>query len=370
MRLWIIGNGFDLYHGLKTSYADYKAFLCQRNTCKLEHNRIKPEQLPREVCRNCCKDKDTIENSNCPVRKFNSLPRKNMRKDLWRDVEEACSFNLDEFLTRINGWPWDTIESNGKSAQNPLLHDGLDFAKLFTGTDFIDWLREAKNDLSETKNSDALRHAIHQDDLFLTFNYTDTPKLYGIPDEHIFYVHGSIGQVENALIKEKKLDRRLKESGIVRSFLAFGSPDLTDKAVNAAVDRYATEKQLCEENTDQLRHTFSSLARHLTKDVQSRLKPLKTFVNEHSGDFLSLEEVIVAGHSLGKIDRPYFNYLTKRFRCAKWRFLFYSSEDMERAVNFCVKHKLDGGCVPWNCAKESIQGSTHCPGFSIRWSKA
>ena len=34
MRLWIIGNGFDLYHGLKTSYYDYKEFLCKKNTCK------------------------------------------------------------------------------------------------------------------------------------------------------------------------------------------------------------------------------------------------------------------------------------------------------------------------------------------------
>ncbi|MBR6755416.1 MAG: hypothetical protein IKM15_00470, partial [Peptococcaceae bacterium] len=26
-KLYIIGNGFDLHHGLPTSYADYKKFL-------------------------------------------------------------------------------------------------------------------------------------------------------------------------------------------------------------------------------------------------------------------------------------------------------------------------------------------------------
>lgn len=27
MNLYICGNGFDLYHGLKTKYSDYKTFL-------------------------------------------------------------------------------------------------------------------------------------------------------------------------------------------------------------------------------------------------------------------------------------------------------------------------------------------------------
>lgn len=30
MRLFIIGNGFDLHHGLKTSYRDYALFLQTR----------------------------------------------------------------------------------------------------------------------------------------------------------------------------------------------------------------------------------------------------------------------------------------------------------------------------------------------------
>ena len=49
MRLWIIGNGFDLFHGLHTRYLDYKAYLCQKNPCICEcANCVKrPEVLPR-----------------------------------------------------------------------------------------------------------------------------------------------------------------------------------------------------------------------------------------------------------------------------------------------------------------------------------
>ena len=77
MRLWIIGNGFDLYHGLKTKYSDYKAYLCQHHTCKKECGRVPIKNLPQEVCRNCCKKncENGCRDRGCPVRKFNDLPR-------------------------------------------------------------------------------------------------------------------------------------------------------------------------------------------------------------------------------------------------------------------------------------------------------
>ena len=69
MRFWIIGNGFDLHHGLKTRYLDYKTFLCQSNRCLLKCGGITVHDLSNEVCRFCDK-------SRCIVRALMQYPRK------------------------------------------------------------------------------------------------------------------------------------------------------------------------------------------------------------------------------------------------------------------------------------------------------
>ena len=101
MKLWIIGNGFDLYHGLKTRYADYKAFLCRRHACRLvkEWRAAWPQKYD-EVCENGC----AFGRRDCPVKKFNALPRlQEPKEDLWRDLEEACDFDLKALMYTFKG---------------------------------------------------------------------------------------------------------------------------------------------------------------------------------------------------------------------------------------------------------------------------
>lgn len=380
MRLWIIGNGFDLYHGLKTSYADYKAYLCQQNTCKSEHGRVRLEELPREVCRNCCKCE--TENCSCPVKKFNALPRKGMHEDLWSNLEEACSFDLDELLKRLDGYHTNVEGGTNESAAEILMHGCLDFAKDFTATCFTRWLREVENVLSGKGLKDQMVD-IEKTDLFLTFNYTNTlKKIYDIPEDRVLHVHGSIAQVE-----EKNAERRkegvisdeegkiIDEGDIGRMFIAFGSPDLTDEAINVAVDRYVKSRRLDADYGEKLRHRLLILVGSLKKDVQTRLEAIRVFLGKYCKDLLSVDEVVVAGHSLDRIDGPYFDFLSDLFSRAKWRFLYYSDDDILKAFEFYEKYKLDGCCVPWGASKISILGGMPCPecdgaqspGFSICW---
>ena len=370
MRLWIIGNGFDLYHGLKTSYLDYKAYVCQHRTCKSKNREIPPKFLPREVCRNCCTDQ--FKKRDCPVQKFNTLPRTELKENLWRDLEEACSVDLDALLDHLDGLD--------RNADIMLLHRDLDFAEVFTGDDFRDWLRDVERSLGGPENRKLEGLGPH--DLFLTFNYTTTlQKVYGILDERIKYVHGSVEDaaqiIEEAKRKEKErigVDAIIKVGRLIHSCLAFGSPDLSDEAIRSTVDRCAKSKHLSAEYAEEICHNLTRQVELLKKDVQSRVKPIKDFV-EKKCDPSALDEIVVAGHSLGRIDRPYFDYLTDYFRCVKWRFLFHTKEDIVKAFEFCERYGLDGYCVPWDSLKKSIhggvpcpdRGGVECPGFSICW---
>lgn len=378
MRLWIVGNGFDLHHGLKTSYLDYKAYLCQQhNPCKNERGEIKRDLLPREVCRNCCKC--NFEKTDCSVPKFNNLPRNEFKEDLWRDLEEGCSINLDALLDSLDGWE--------KKAALALLDGGLDFAEIFTGDDFHKWLKDVESGLSELSDSDKEMLKIDgisvgNGDAFLNFNYTSTlQKFYDIPDDQILYVHGRVEdadcKIEDANKKEmeKRGVKLLKVGRIIHSCIAFGSSDLTNEEIKAAVDRRVKSKHLSAEYADELCEKLLSLLELLGKDVQSRLEPVEKFVAEHCNDPSTLSEVVVAGHSLGRIDMPYLDYLAKKFRCLKWRFLFYSKEDIIKAFEFSARYELDGGCVPWDSSKGSGlggfpcqgRGGVSCLGFSIAW---
>ena len=376
MRLWIIGNGFDLYHGLKTKYSDYKAYLCQHHTCKKECGRVPIKNLPQEVCRNCCKKncENGCRDRSCPVRKFNDLPRGASGKCAWRDLEGDSYFDIEQMLKSTDGYH----DKNSESMESPaihLLHGYLDFARIFTGAEFYDWFCSVEADMPKDKKIQFLDEGRH--DVFLTFNYTNTlQNVYHVDRERIWHVHGSVEQVAKALEREKEEDKWINKAYIAHNCLEFGSPYLTKDAVDTIVDRYAKEQNLSVEKTEKLRRCLSRLIKFLNKNIQDRLVLVKKFVAEKCSDFAALEEVVVAGHSLSQIDSPYLDYLADYFKCVRWRFFHNGNEDIHRVFEFCERHRLDGSCVPWDGPTKSIlggvpcqdQGGVYCPGFSICWS--
>ena len=165
MRLWIIGNGFDLYHGLKTRYADYKKSLCQKYSCLNEYCREKRKNVPREVCRNCCKNMNC--KTDCPVLKFNALPRKEIKEDLWCDIEESCSLDLDALLQRVDGW----IKRKDKPNPGEILLDGdLKFARFFMGSELFEWMSEIEDCISKNEKWMRFLDVDGRQDFFVSFN--------------------------------------------------------------------------------------------------------------------------------------------------------------------------------------------------------
>ena len=353
MKLWIIGNGFDLYHGLKTSYADYKAFLCWSHACDFEKEwrlgHSWKQDLRWIVSRDC--DKCSIH-AKCPVWKFNELPRAKPKGDLWSDLEEACALDpyglMDRPIGFVGGGDRGGLEGN---AANALLHGDLDFAKPFTGYKFYEWLRKVDASLPEKG-----KHlGIEEEDRFLTFNYTNTlHKTYKIPNWNILHVHGQLDDVEKALGKIDELYRSISMNGIVHSCLLFGSAkELTDSEINIAVEHYleTLEESKRSELREGLRNLLRTQMKSLTKDIKGRLSVMKNWVAKNCTGKSSPEEVVVAGHSLGRPDSHYFDYLAKEFNDRKWRFIYYREDDRRKSEEFCEQRGLHGYYMPWRTAE-------------------
>ena len=150
MNLYIIGNGFDLSHGLETSYEDFRVY------------------LERE-------DKDYYEKIT------DLLPAK---YSLWKDLEaNLANVNPDnfDFLERIFG--------NENSPQSAM-HFPIDILTKDLYSHLASWIncvmKSAKSKKIEKK------YIFNENDIFLDFNYSSTlVDVYKISIYNDFRIHGN-----------------------------------------------------------------------------------------------------------------------------------------------------------------------------------
>ncbi|AVO00891.1 bacteriophage abortive infection AbiH family protein [Staphylococcus simulans] len=143
MNLYIIGNGFDIDHGIKSSYYDFKKYL------------------------------KTSADDNANL--FLNILEKSYTKDddnLWKNLEENIG-NLD-----LNS----VIE---ESILN--LIPAIEFTNYFSCF-FKKWVNQI--DINVEAKAYLQKLFDNQHDLFFTFNYTPTlEKLYNINEQNIKYIH-------------------------------------------------------------------------------------------------------------------------------------------------------------------------------------
>lgn len=149
MVLFIIGNGFDLHHGLKTSYDYYAAFL---------------------------EDGDSEEKRNCLSFVLDDGKLDPEENNIWGSLEDKLNVDFRSLLLQ-------TIEGHAYANS-----EDISLYQDFTDKYFVEWVNQISLAPAEAK--------MHFPDnaLFLTFNYTlMLEKVYGISDERILHIHGKAG---------------------------------------------------------------------------------------------------------------------------------------------------------------------------------
>lgn len=143
MNLFIMGNGFDIDHNIKSSYADFKNYLVHLNNSEAT---------------TCIEIMEKGHN--------------NSQVDLWSQLEKnLCYLNLDY-----------VIDNNFKYLIPTILLSET-FNKLFK-----DWVNQLDNDRKPKKQLQQLINTTN--DLFFTFNYTNTLEyIYSVNENNIKYIH-------------------------------------------------------------------------------------------------------------------------------------------------------------------------------------
>ena len=252
--LYIIGNGFDLHHKVKSSYHDFSMWLKKNN---------------RGL--------------------YNALSDVCQVDYLWKDFERALAdVNRDYFLSMgevmlPNGWTEDDTYAELYYAQDFVRGEAENLWK-----DIVKWFRKWVQTIKWEKESDQKMLRIDDYARFVTFNYTPFIEThYGIPRENILYIHGKASDLKHAPI------------------IGHDGRDTFD-------DWY---KQACKHSKKYYKGIQSHLPEvdMMTTSVEEYFsmseKPVQEILKQHQ-EFISnlydLKHIYVLGHSLGNVDIPYF----------------------------------------------------------------
>ncbi|ATS64255.1 MULTISPECIES: bacteriophage abortive infection AbiH family protein [Xanthomonas] len=270
-KLFVIGNGFDLHHGIPSGYEHFRDFV---------------ETHDRGV--------------------FDAVEQYLRPSSNWSDMEAALAGvdpdeileDLGHFMAPYGADDWSDSGHHDFQYEVDLLVERLstELRRLF-GL----WIRQLQ--IPTQIPSHQTVQVLDPTGAFLSFNYTTTLTLaYGIPRERILYIHGCADQVDQELILGhawKPGDRR----------------PLNDRPDVAELDTRLTEV-----------HDI------LDSYFDSTFKPSEKLIRENRNFFdrlSSIQEVYILGHSLADVDAPYFKamLLTPSVREANFHLTIYTPED-------------------------------------------
>lgn len=188
-KLFLIGNGFDLAHGLKTSYQEFRGYLLSHYPEITIDELIIPEgkMLP---------DGGTHYNEEDVISMLFYMLDQAERGEEWNDIETSLG-NLD--FSEVFDWLDDILDKDGDvdlfktSYRNEDIASDLVIPTTTIQKYFSEWVNSIKI-ISVKSKKDFLKLVGHEDQ-FLTFNYTDTlEEVYGIDDSNICHIHGKQGE--------------------------------------------------------------------------------------------------------------------------------------------------------------------------------
>lgn len=310
-KLFIIGNGFDLYHGLPTSVSDFEKIIEKNDE--------------NEYYLNAVED--------------------------WSEYEEALSYFDTENMAEMHVEFPDYLSDYDRDREcviNQMEQKMDEMSDIL-----IESLREMVENAEEIieENVDKSVHVSMKDSIFLSFNYTSTLEtLYDFNEkDRILHIHGYRYKDDNFIFGYSEPSKSVLESfaryrintpdlemedinepGLeiedVNAFFEIGDYEIDDYEIDDyEIDSYV-QKQY------QVMHNFYQSNRKI-----HQLEKLSEWISPYANE---VNEIIVLGHSMSTVDKPYFELLEKIISPEKWKISQYNDSPSQTCIekySFCEK---------------------------------
>ena len=276
MRLWIIGNGFDLAHDMPTSYGDYHHYLLKQNekwlVNMLEYYFGNESNTPKNI--------------------------------LWSQLEKALGIYdvkaIYGFLKEGHSMDIDHVSQYVGEVEAEVQYHFVGICEKFSET-FTGWCEQI--DLKGVKPMG--KFCFSASDIFMTFNYTDTlEQIYCIDENQVLHIHGRASKGEELIVGHNnpaRMPRGIKD-------------DFIDNTANY---------------------------RAIVETINRLEKKSKRIIAEKGLFFKGLgavDEVIVYGHSIEKVDIGYFEEVMRNVEAnAHWRFYCYNESKKRHFYDVAIR---------------------------------
>ena len=360
-HLYVIGNGFDLYHGAQSGYMNFRKYLFKQAPEIVGYFDLYfgPRSLDRSFstpvgwwwCVQPYEYRHDEYGLRYPIATWS-------RSNLWRDFEtNLCELNrekvfdlLDMELPRVD---------EGEA--------GFEYAHFYQPLDEISetvractfemkyYFHKWVNTLHYKKGFKKRMLAMDKEALFLNFNYTlFLESEYGIPSDNICYIHGNRKDKYGSLVlghhagdresferwihknKNRRRYREVQKDSKGRYFkndklayLAFFLKNDKNGNWRLPIRYYAVE----------------AAEDRLEKYYEENYKNTAKIIDANMGFFDSLnkvEKVTVIGCSLGGVDMDYYKMIQASVSAnTVWEFSYHSDADLSRIQKFCKELKID-----------------------------
>lgn len=303
--LYLIGNGFDIHHGLPSKYSDFWGWLSSE--------RPELESMMSEYY--------------------------DCSGEWWKTFEESLGHpKLSEYIAL-------TALCNQPNLASDNFHDsewynGQYQAEREVGS-FVDELQDAftdwvRSELSYCSLGNKLKIKKSRS-YFINFNYTDTlEKVYSISKNNIWHPHGSLddgevvfghGRLYHDILSEYTPDFDIPEitegmtDGEYNELLNFVNPDQNDDIISQMVREAAVSE-------------ISKLEKPVARIIDVNLRKFK---NLHG-----VRRIHIYGLSLSDVDLKYFDTVRQYSSSfyTKWEFSYYSPDDEARVDDVISKLRI------------------------------
>lgn len=302
MKLYIIGNGFDIHHGLDTSYSSFGLYL------KEHYSEV--YDLLLDYCG------------------FGDLDPRNqnsMSDPLWNNFEtNMAELNVIEILESNSDlmpcYGSDNFRDRDRYTFQIEMERLVDLLTKDLYKGFEEFILNV--DVSKTNKNPPIN--LDENAIFLSFNYTSTLIYhYKIPPSNINYIHGMAGTTSPLILGH----------GV--------NPELFQKNNTPIPDIQNMSQEDIDYHADQYDYSFEIAKDEIHQYFSKTFKGTSEII-DYNNDFFSsltnIDEVYILGHSLSDVDLPYFHKLYESIKPnANWTITFHKLNQKQEHYDKLLK---------------------------------
>lgn len=282
--LYVIGNGFDIAHGVPSRYINFRDSMGKNNNLR------------------------------------RNLETYLKVDDLWSDFEEALAHidgsgllgTVDMWLDIMGAYKTDAQAADFCMAYETAAEPAMEILRMLPKS-FRRWAETLK-----PSKEPVYKNLLHQNGIYLNFNYTEFPEtLYSVPSNNITYIHGC---------------RTDKKQNLILGH-AFESGEDDDWTPSMPLPKYKSKRK-----QEMLSAALEGTTRYLVDYMANTTKNTKQLIAENREFFenvTTVETIMVIGHSLSLVDYPYFREtINHNQNKSNWLITWHSSRDLKSIRKF------------------------------------